>query len=157
MTTIAAASPGGRRRLGASGVGFAAMAGAAALVLACGAARLSGFAGAPAAAPVIASAMVNFADGPDGAVMVRDFKTGRLLETVAARQGGFLRSTMRVMATERAENHIGPQPPFMLAALTGNRLELTDTATGQMLELEAFGPSNEAEFAVILQLAEAGK
>jgi putative photosynthetic complex assembly protein len=156
MNTIAAASPI-RRRLGASAFGFAAIAGAAALVLACGAARLAGLPGAPLAGPVMASAALTFADAPGGAVIVRDVATGRSIESVPAGQGGFLRSTMRVMATERAANHIGPQPPFLLAALTGNRLQLTDTATGQTLELEAFGPSNEAEFAAILQLAEAQK
>jgi putative photosynthetic complex assembly protein len=133
---------------------FAAMAAAGVLVLACGAARLSGIASPPAAAPVIATMLVNFADAPDGAVLVKDVDNGRILETVPAREGGFLRSTMRVMATERQENHIGPQPPFRLTAMTGNRLQLVDTATGQILELEAFGPSNAAEFAAILAKAE---
>jgi putative photosynthetic complex assembly protein len=122
------------------------------------AARLVGFAAAPAAGPVpLAATSLNFSDQPDGSVAVIDATTGRLIETVAPRAGGFLRSTMRVLATERAADGIGPKQPFDLAAFPGNRLVLTDTATGQRLELEAFGPSNAAEFAEILKAAEAGQ
>jgi putative photosynthetic complex assembly protein len=147
-----AAIPRGRAALG-----LLPLVAAGVVVLACGAAKFSGFANPPAPAPVIASVALTFADAPDGAVIVRDAATGHVLETVPARGGGFLRSTMRVMATERAADHIGPQKPFRLAALQGNRLQLTDTATGQTLELEAFGPSNAAEFANILTMAETTK
>ncbi len=144
-------------RRGQTPYALAAMAAAGVLVLACGAARLAGFADPPAPAPVLASVTLNFADAPDGSVLVRNAATGRVIETVPPRGGGFLRSTMRVMATAREADHIGPAQPFRLAALAGNRLQLTDTATGMMLELEAFGPSNAAEFAAILSSAETEK
>jgi putative photosynthetic complex assembly protein len=141
-------------RTGRTTLPFALLGAGALLVLGCGAARWTGYATAPAASAPIASVMLNFGDAPDGAVLVRNAVTGALIETVPPRGGGFLRSTMRVMATEREADHFGAAKPFELAAMAGNRLSLTDTATGQVLELEAFGPSNAAEFAKILTLAE---
>jgi len=122
-----------------------------------GAGRLTHFA-TPEAAPVaLASTMLTFNDMPDGGVAVRLAGSGRTVETIPARGGGFLRSTMRVLATERERNGIGPAAPFILTALPGARMTLADAATGETLELEAFGPSNEGEFATILKLAEAMK
>jgi putative photosynthetic complex assembly protein len=125
----------------------------AAVVLGCGAARWSHYASAPVPEKILATVSLNFADGPDGSVLVRNATTGALIETVPPRGGGFLRSTMRVMATMRAEDHLGAAKPFTLTAMDGNRLALKDTATGQILELECFGPTNAAEFAKILTLA----
>jgi putative photosynthetic complex assembly protein len=119
------------------------------------AARLTHFAAVPPTPAALATVDLNFFDLPDGGVAVRNAETGVLISTVPARAGGFLRSTMRVLATERAAYHIGPAQPFSLTAFPGNRLVLTDTATGQKLELEAFGPSNESEFFTLLAKAEA--
>jgi putative photosynthetic complex assembly protein len=120
-------------------------------------ARVTHFATPEAAPAALASTMLTFNDMPDGAVAVRLAGSGRTVETVPARDGGFLRSTMRVLATERERSGIGPAAPFTLTALPGGRMTLADTATGETLELEAFGPSNEAEFATILKQAEAMK
>jgi putative photosynthetic complex assembly protein len=127
------------------------------VMLCAAAARFSGFAAPPAPPPVLASVNLSFADTTNGAVAVRDTDTGRLVSTVPARDGGFLRSTMRVLATERAAENLGQEKPFTLAALQGGRMTLTDTATGQVLELEAFGPTNEGAFAKLLNEDEAGK
>jgi putative photosynthetic complex assembly protein len=94
----------------------------------------------------LASITLTFADMPNGAVAVREAGSGRLVSLVAADHDGFLRSTMRVLVGLRRHEHIGAAAPFELASLPGNRLVLTDDATGQALELEAFGPSNAAEF-----------
>jgi putative photosynthetic complex assembly protein len=140
-------------RAGRTRIPFAVLALGATVVLGCGAARWSHYATPPAPEKILANVSLNFADAPDGSVLVRNAATGALIETVPPRGGGFLRSTMRVMATEREADHLGPQAPFTLTAMAGNRLALQDTATGQILELEAFGPSNAAEFAAILSLA----
>jgi hypothetical protein len=49
----------------------------------------------------------------------------------------------------RAHDNIGPAAPFILNEMPGGTFELTDPATGQMLDLVAFGPTNESEFASI--------
>jgi putative photosynthetic complex assembly protein len=118
------------------------------------AARFSGMTSRPAPAAVIASTELTFTDLADGGVAVKDFPAGRTLEIVPPRGGGFLRSTMRVLATERGRENIGDAAPFTLSELQGSRLQLIDPATGQVLELEAFGPTNEAEFLTILKAAE---
>jgi len=123
------------------------------VIFGCGLARMTGYANPPAAAPVVAQVSLHFFDMPDGTVHVVDVASGRVIDVVADGKGAFLRSTMRVMATERANRHLGPQAPFTLEGRADSRLQLIDTATGQVLELEAFGPSNEAVFAKILTAA----
>jgi putative photosynthetic complex assembly protein len=119
------------------------------------AARFTGFATPPAPPPVIATTELTFSDLPDGGVAVHDFSTGKIVATIAARNDGFLRTTLRVLAGQRAKLGIGPEKPFLLEALQGGRIELTDTATGQNVELEAFGPSQINEFLPLIAAAEA--
>jgi putative photosynthetic complex assembly protein len=111
-------------------------------------ARYTGFAATQAPAP-IATLPLHFNDMADGSVAVVNATTGTTITTIPARGGGFIRSTMRVLATERAHNDIGPATPFVLEQMPGGTFELLDPATGQVLDLVAFGPSNEGEFATI--------
>jgi putative photosynthetic complex assembly protein len=118
------------------------------------AARFTGFATPPAPPPVIATTELTFTDLADGGVEVHDFSTGKIVATIAARDDGFLRTTLRVLAGQRAKEHLGQEKPFMLSALQGGRMELTDTATGQTVELEAFGQNQINEFMPLLAAAE---
>ncbi len=119
--------------------------------------RLTGFAKSQQLPPVVASASLTFTDLPDGGVGVRDAATGNTIARIAARDDGFLRMTLRLLVVGRQRDNLGPEKPFRLDELQGGRLELTDTATGQQLELLAFGPSNTAEFANLLAAAQAEK
>lgn len=121
------------------------------VILAAGVARLESTR-APAPAP-LASITLQFADLADGGVAVRDAATGRLVRDIPARQDGFLRMTLRMLVAARARDGVGPAAPFLLAAYAGGRLQLRDPATGQNIELEAFGPSNIAEYAVLMEPA----
>lgn len=116
--------------------------------------RLTGFANSQSAPPVIASASLTFSDLSDGGVAVRDKATGKVIARIAARDDGFLRMTLRLLVAGRQRDNLGPEKPFRLDELQGGRLQLTDTATGQELELLAFGPSNTAEFASLLEAAQ---
>jgi putative photosynthetic complex assembly protein len=109
-------------------------------------ARLANFAGAPAAPPVIAKAELSFTDLADGGVAVRDAASGEMVATIPARDDGFLRMTLRLLAAARLRQHIGQEQPFMLTEFAGGRMRLADPATGLSIELEAFGPSNVGEF-----------
>jgi len=119
----------------------------------CGVARYTGYANPPAPAPVAQQVSLHFDDMADGTVHILDVASGRVIDIIPEGKGAFLRSTMRVMATQRANDHMGRDKPFTLEALADSRLRLIDTATGQVLELEAFGPSNEAVFEKILTAA----
>jgi putative photosynthetic complex assembly protein len=109
-------------------------------------ARLENFAGAPATPPVIAKAELTFTDLADGGVSVRNAASGQVVATIPARDDGFLRMTLRLLAAARLRQHIGQEQPFMLTEFTGGRMRLADPATGLSIELEAFGPSNVGEF-----------
>ena len=45
---------------------------------------------------------------------------------------------------------IGDGPPFTLTLWRDGELSLTDTATGRAIELTAFGTTNRATFAALL-------
>ena len=113
-------------------------------------ARMTNYGVVPAPAAALASVELSFADLPDGGVAVRDAATGGLIADVAARNDGFLRMVIRLMSAERQRNNIGPAAPYILTQFSGGRMRLTDAATGQQIELEAFGPSNIAEFSSFL-------
>ena len=94
-----------------------------------------------------------FEDRDDGAVVDprgrgpprRRGVRGRARASCAARCAGFAR-------TRHLEN-LGPEAPFRLAAWSDGRLTLDDPATGQHVELLAFGPTNAGVFARLLEAA----
>jgi len=124
------------------------------VLVVCTAARFSGFATPPAPPPVIATTELTFSDLPDGGVAVHDFSSGKIVSTIAARNDGFLRTTLRVLVGQREKENLGQEKPFRLSALAGGRMELTDTATGQTVELEAFGQNQINEFLPLIHDAE---
>jgi putative photosynthetic complex assembly protein len=115
-------------------------------LLAATVARLTGYA-AQSAPPELAQLPLSFADLADGGVAVRNGDTGALIEKIPARDDGFLRMTMRLLAGARARENITGETPFLLTEFTGGRMQLSDPQTGLKIELEAFGPSNIAEYA----------
>jgi putative photosynthetic complex assembly protein len=110
-------------------------------------ARIENFAAPPSPPPATATTALNFIDLPDGGVAVHAAADGALVATIPARDDGFLRMTLRLLAAARARQNIGRAAPFTLTKMPGGRLRLADPATGLTIELEAFGPSNVAEFA----------
>jgi putative photosynthetic complex assembly protein len=68
-------------------------------------------------------------------------------------QNGFLRGTLRGFARIRRSDGVGAIPPMLLTGYADGRLVLADPSTGRLVELEAFGSSNEAVFARLLTMA----
>lgn len=101
-------------------------------------------------APIVAERVLHFADQPDGSITVRDALDGRLVDTVAPGTNGFLRGTLRGLARERKREGAGPELGFHLSARSDGRLLLEDPATGRLVDLGAFGPTNVAVFARLL-------
>jgi putative photosynthetic complex assembly protein len=104
----------------------------------------------PAAAPVIASAALTFADEPNGSVLAST-ADGRVLASIPARDDGFLRMTLRLLAEQRMRQGFDATAPFILTEQAGGHFVLTDPTIHQNVELEAFGPSNVVEFSSLLQ------
>ena len=117
--------------------------------------RISGATSVPQGAATVAQRTLRFADRADGAVLVYAPPAAAPIEVLTG-QNGFLRGTLRGLARERRRDGIGAAAPFHLTAWSDGRLTLADPSTGRDIDLEAFGPTNEAVFARLLT-AEAGK
>jgi putative photosynthetic complex assembly protein len=88
---------------------------------------------------------LRFEDRPDGSIAVINYKTGQEIDSIQG-EAGFVRGTLRGLAQERKRRGLDSGPPFELIYRADGRLTLFDTATGRMLDLESFGPTNAGTF-----------
>ncbi len=122
------------------------------ILLTVGTLRLTGY--EPSSEPtgaVLQSRGLHFVDRADGAVVVYDAADESLIKVLEPGSNGFVRGVLRGLARERAANDVGPQPPFELTYWSDGRLTLTDVSTGRMIDLKAFGKTNVAAFAQLLE------
>jgi putative photosynthetic complex assembly protein len=115
-------------------------------------ARLFGISpsGNPSMAGPARSVDLRFVDEPNGSVDVRDGRDDHVIAYLAPGTNGFIRGVMRGRAHDRERRGIGSAPPFRLSAWRDGRLALQDTATGRLIDLDAFGASNKDAFAQLL-------
>jgi putative photosynthetic complex assembly protein len=92
---------------------------------------------------------LRFEDRPDGSIAVINYKTGQQIDSVQG-EAGFVRGTLRGLAQERKRRGLDSGPPFELIYRADGRLTLSDTATGRMVDLESFGPTNAGTFYKLL-------
>lgn len=102
----------------------------------------------------LAERQLVFADRDDGAIVVTDARTGRVVETLPPGSEGFVRGAMRGLARERKRADAGPEVPFRLATWPDGRITLEDIATGNFMELHAFGRTNAEAFLRLLSTEE---
>jgi putative photosynthetic complex assembly protein len=95
-----------------------------------------------------------FSDRDDGAIVVTDARTGRVVETLQPGSEGFVRGAMRGLARERKRASASPDLPFRLATWPDGRITLEDVATGNFMELHAFGRTNAEAFLRLLSTEE---
>ena len=93
---------------------------------------------------------LRFADRADGGIVVTDAATGAVVHQVEPNTNTFIRGAMRGLAYRRRAGGVGADAPFRLSRWPGGRLTLEDPATGALLDLAAFGPSNADAFAILL-------
>jgi len=106
---------------------------------------------------IVESLNLQFEDGQDGAVLVYNAADHQLLDSLPPGSNGFVRVVMRGMARERRLADVGRQPPFQLARHTNGQLTLTDTSNNKQIDLNAFGSSNLAAFARLMEKKEGSK
>ena len=99
---------------------------------------------------VVAERMLRFSDMKDGGISVEDASTHQRVEKIEPGTNGFLRGTLRGLVRERKREGIGPETAFRLTGRSDGRLLLQDPATGRLIDLGAFGPTNAAVFARLL-------
>ena len=88
---------------------------------------------------------LRFEDRPDGSIAVIDYKSGKQIDAVQG-EAGFVRGTLRGLAQERKRRGLDSGPPFELIYRADGRLTLSDTATGRLVDLESFCPTNASTF-----------
>ncbi len=100
----------------------------------------------------IAERSLRFLDQENGTVLIADVSNGDTVAVidVETQSGGFVRGVLRGLARERRMHGIGSEPPFDLTLWGDGSISLTDSATGRIIELGAFGPDNRAVFAAML-------
>jgi putative photosynthetic complex assembly protein len=106
---------------------------------------------------LVESRPLRFEDMRDGSIRVTDARTGQVAASVEPGTNGFIRGTLRGMARERKRQGIGIEPPFMLTRWADGRLSLEDPATGRVIALDAFGPTNGEAFAQLLTAGGTGR
>lgn len=101
--------------------------------------------------PTVQVRDLRFTDRADGAVLVQDARDGSLVAELPPESNGFIRGVLRSLVRERRSWDRGETPAFRLARHVDGRLTLTDLATGRLIELQAFGPTNAGAFGALLE------
>lgn len=107
--------------------------------------------------PAVASRDLTFADAPDGSLDVFDAAQHREIARVSPDTGGFVRATLRGLDRNRLLHSEREGAPFRLELDRDNRLWLKDLATGQTVDLRAFGPTNADAFAAFMNPGETSR
>jgi len=102
-------------------------------------------------APAVVYRDLLFKDMQNGGVAVYDARDQSAPISVAAPQtNGFLRATMRTLASTRKNWDKDRDIPFRLTQWADGRLTLEDPTTHRIVEMEAFGIDNQKVFAALL-------
>lgn len=89
-------------------------------------------------------------DRDDGAVVIRDARSGQVVQELEPGTGGFIRATLRGLVRARRLGELGPEKPFRVTRWSEGRLTLEDTASGRVVDLLAFGQAQVDAFQSLL-------
>jgi putative photosynthetic complex assembly protein len=95
-------------------------------------------------APVEASRQLRLLEGTDGTLRVEDAGTNTLLALLGEKQDGFVHGVAHGLQVTRRRSNIASDAPFSLTLYRDHRLVLADPSNGERIEIEGFGPTNEA-------------
>lgn len=114
-------------------------------------ARLTGYTTAtPPSETIIELRELGFRDLPRGIVEIYDWQDETVITRLAAGDGSFIRGVVRSLVRQRRGLPENLSAPFVLAQHSDGRLILSDPATGETIDLVAFGPTNIASFRALL-------
>lgn len=114
-------------------------------------ARFTGFGDqGVATAPVVEAREIRFTQTETNAIRVADAKTGQLIETIEPDSDQFLRGALRSLKRERAKFEEAAGQAYRVTRRTDGQVTLEDPATGQIIDLRAYGPTNVAAVARFL-------
>lgn len=102
-------------------------------------------------APVAQTLKLQFVDREDGAVLAVREDDGAVQAIVEPETGGFVRGVLRSLVRRRMQLGLGSEDgAFELNRLADGHITIADPATGEIVDLGAFGPTNQAAFAAIM-------
>ena len=104
---------------------------------------------------IAASVELRFEDREDGSLVVIDAADDAVVEVLDPGTNGFLRGALRSFARHRRAVDAGSDIPFSIRRTVAGRLVLHDLATGEEIDLRAFGPTNAGAFGRFLDEAPA--
>lgn len=121
------------------------------VIIMVGVARLTGFMMPQAPlAPEAQAIDIRFLEEDDGSMGVYEAGSGTLLTRLPPGGEGFIRGVLRSMERQRKGFDAPLSDPFHLARRQNGDLTLEDPTTGILIDLRAFGETNEAAFAELL-------
>ncbi|MEM9383737.1 MAG: photosynthetic complex assembly protein PuhC [Pseudomonadota bacterium] len=106
------------------------------------------------AAPALQERHVVFIDEADGTLLVVDVDTDRTIRRVPSEEEAFMRALVRAVERDRYAHSVEAGLPITISAREDGDLLLIDETTGLLYHLRAFGPTNLAAFARLLEEAE---
>ena len=107
---------------------------------------------AAAKVAAVRSRNLSFADQPDGSLRITDVSTGTTAGVVeAGSTSGFIRGMMRGLMRNRQQRGVGAAPPFRLTKWANGQISITDSTSGYVTDLSAFGETNRAAIEALLK------
>jgi putative photosynthetic complex assembly protein len=114
-------------------------------------AALTGFSvGKETESAVTQSRELRFEDAPGGVIHVYEWESGATLAKYTPGTENFVRGVLRGLVRERRSRDVSGDIPFRVARHEDGALTLEDPATGQRVNLWAFGPDNARSFLRLL-------
>jgi putative photosynthetic complex assembly protein len=106
----------------------------------------------------VLSRAILFRDAPGGGIAVYDEGQDRPFTVLPRDQNTFMATAIRLIGQDRQRRAgAGAEVPFILTRWDNGQLSLRDPATGETLELGAFGHTNAGTFAQLLPAAGKGQ
>jgi putative photosynthetic complex assembly protein len=103
---------------------------------------------------VVLARPLTFRDAAGGAIAVYDQGASEPFAVLPREGNTFMASALRLLGQNRElHTKAGREAPFTLTLWSDGKLSLSDTATGDTLELAAYGPTNAKTFAQLLPTA----
>lgn len=114
--------------------------------------RINGieFSQVPADAVALETRELRFVDDAAGAVLVHRVPDDRVIQVLEPGTNSFIRGVLRSINRERRLRNIDIYEPYQLTRWDDGRLSLHDPATGELVDLGAFGKTQLDAFTVLL-------
>jgi putative photosynthetic complex assembly protein len=93
---------------------------------------------------------IRIAGAHDTEITIFDARSGAAITTLAPDQGGFVRGSLRALSRMRLVAGTPQDQAYRLIRWENGSVSLSDTATGERIYLNAFGPDNAAAYEKLL-------